>query len=131
MRALHQPWQPVFVDFMHGATRNGAWREAANQIGEVPMPEDGALRLMQSGLILTHLVRAHSALGGNGQADRREMLRWIPFDNHKFTSYLANHRFMKAFAASAPDPAVMAWLRDRLDNALGIADKALQCEPRT
>ena len=32
---------------------------------------------------------------------------------------------MKAFGPAAPDPAVMARLRDRLDNAFGILDKHL------
>jgi glutathione S-transferase len=33
---------------------------------------------------------------------------------------------MNAFAAAAPDPAVMAWLRTRIDNAFGIVDKHLR-----
>ena len=57
------------------------------------------------------------------------MLRWLLFDNHKFTSYFATYRFMKAFGASAPDPAVMAWLRGRIDNAFGIVDKQLAATP--
>jgi hypothetical protein len=27
-------WQPVFVDFMHGATRDPKWRESVNEMGE-------------------------------------------------------------------------------------------------
>ena len=30
------------------------------------------------------------------------MLRWLFFDNHKFTSYFATWRFMKSFAAKRP-----------------------------
>ena len=56
---------------------------------------------------------------------RLEVLRWLLFDNHKLTSYLASYRFMKAFGPTAPDPAVMGWLRGRLDNAFGILDKHL------
>ena len=36
---------------------------------------------------------------------------------------------MKAFGPAAPDPAVMAWLKGRLDNAFGIVDKHLQGSP--
>ncbi len=57
------------------------------------------------------------------------MLRWLLFDNHKFTSYFATYRFMKAFGPSAPDVAVMTWLRGRLDNAFGIVDKHLATRP--
>jgi glutathione S-transferase len=52
-------------------------------------------------------------------------LRWILFDNHKFTSYFASYRFMKAFGPTMPDAAVMAWLRGRMDNAFDIVDKHL------
>ena len=57
------------------------------------------------------------------------MLRWLLFDNHKFTSYMASYRFMKAFGATAPDPAVMAWLRGRLDGAFNIVNKHLAASP--
>ena len=46
-----------------------------------------------------------------------EVLRWILFDNHKFTSYFATHRFMKSLPPQAPDPAVMAFLKGRFDAA--------------
>ena len=87
---------------------------------------DGARRLTQSGVILTHLARKHGAFGGASEEEQQEVLRWLFFDNHKFTSYFATYRFMKAFGATAPDPAVMAWLRGRLDNSFGIVDKHLE-----
>lgn len=126
LRALNQPWQSVFVDFMHGATREPQWRESANEMGEVPVLDDGTRRLTQSGVILTHLARQHGALGGVGEIEQQEVLRWLFFDNHKFTSYFATYRFMKAFGPAQPDPAVMAWLRGRLDNAFGIVNKHLE-----
>lgn len=125
LRALQQPWEPVFVDFMHGITRDPQWREASNEMGEVPILEDGSRRLTQSGLILTHLARKHGAFGGVGEEEQQEVLRWLFFDNHKFTSYFATYRFMRAFGPTAPDPAVLAWLQGRLGNAFGIVDKHL------
>jgi len=125
LRALDQPWAPRFVDFMNGVTRTGAWRADLNEMGEAPVLDDGALRLTQSGVILTHLAQKHGALGGASDDERREVLRWILFDNHKFTSYFATYRFMKAFGPTAPDPAVMQWLRGRLDNAFDVVDKHL------
>lgn len=94
-------------------------------MGEVPVLDDGARRLTQSGVILTYLADKHGAFGGASEDDRRDVLRWLLFDNHKFTSYFATYRFMKAFGPAAPDPAVMNWLRGRLDNAFGIVDKHL------
>jgi glutathione S-transferase len=129
LRALGVPWQPVhltFADFAAGTTRSAAWREGVNEMGEVPVLEDESGRLTtQSGVILTMLAERHGALGGRDDDERREILRWLFFDNHKFTSYFATWRFMKSFSATAPDPAVAAWLRGRIDNAFGIVDKHL------
>jgi glutathione S-transferase len=125
LRALNQAWEPKFVDFMHGVTRTGEWREGMNEMGEAPVLDDGARRLTQSGAILTYLADKHAAFGGSSEDERLEILRWLLFDNHKFTSYFATYRFMKAFGPAAPDPAVMNWLRGRLDNAFGIVDKHL------
>lgn len=125
LRALGQAWEPQFVDFMNGVTRTGEWREGTNVMGEVPVLDDGDRRLTQSGVILSYLSARHGAFGGQTEDDRLEVLRWLLFDNHKLTSYFASYRFMKAFGPSAPDPAVMGWLRGRLDNAFGILDRHL------
>jgi glutathione S-transferase len=130
LRALHQPWEAVFVDYMKGgATRDPAWRGETNEMGEAPVLDDGPKRLTQSGAILTYLARKHGAFGGRNDDEQLEVLRWILFDNHKFTSYFATYRFMKAFGATAPDPAVMAFLKSRIDGAFGIADKHLATRP--
>jgi glutathione S-transferase len=129
LRVLEQPWEAVFVDFMRGATREPQWREAANEMGEVPVLDDGARRLTQSGMILTYLAKKHGAFGGAGEDEQLEVLRWLLFDNHKFTGYFASYRFMKAFGPTAPDPAVMAWLRGRLDNSFGIVNQHLEQHP--
>jgi len=125
LQVLDQPWQALHVDFMNGVTRTGEWREAANEMGEVPILDDGDRRLTQSGVILTWLARKHGAFGGRSEGEQMEVLRWLLFDNHKFTSYFASYRFAKAFGPAAPDAAVMAWLRGRMDNAFGIVDKHL------
>ena len=125
LRALGVAWQPVFVDFMGGATRTPAFREQVNLMGEVPVLDDAGVRLTQSGVILTYLAQKHGAFGGTDEAQRLEVLRWLLFDNHKLTSYFASYRFMKSFGPAEPDPAVMAWLRGRLDGAFGVLDKHL------
>jgi glutathione S-transferase len=80
-------------------------------------------------VILTYLAKKHGAFYGAGEEEQQEVLRWLFFDNHKFTSYFATYRFMKAFGATAPDPAVMSWLRGRLDNAFSIVNKHLEHRP--
>lgn len=125
LRALGQSWEPIFVDFMNGATRSVGWREQTNEMGEVPVLDDGDYRLTQSAVILTYLASKHGVYGGETDHERLEVLRWLMFDNHKLTSYFASYRFMKAFGVTAPDPSVMSWLRGRLDNAFTIVNTHL------
>jgi glutathione S-transferase len=125
LRALEQPFEAVFVDYMSGATRTASWREQTNEMGEIPVLEDGKRRLTQSGAILTYLAAKHSKFGGDTDEERYEILRWLLFDNHKFTSYFGSYRFAKAFAPTPPDPSVMAWLKGRIDAAYGVVDRHL------
>jgi glutathione S-transferase len=118
-------WEPVFTDFMNGATRDPKWRETVNEMGEAPVLETGGKRLSQSGVILTYLAEKTGKFAPASENDRLEALRWILFDNHKFTGYFATYRFMKSFLPTAPDPNVMAFLKGRFDNALKIVDKHL------
>jgi glutathione S-transferase len=118
-------WEPVFVDFFNGQTRDPKWRETVNEMGEAPVLEDGATKLAQSGVILTYLSDRTGKFKPAGEAARLEALRWMLFDNHKFTGYFATYRFLRSFLKQAPDPAVMALLKSRFDGALTIVEKHL------
>jgi glutathione S-transferase len=125
LRALGVPFEAVHVDFLSGVTRDAAWRAEHNEMGEAPVLEDGPLRLTQSGAILTHLARKHGRFGGVDESEQLEVLRWLLFDNHKFTSYFATYRFAKSFGPAEPDPAVMKFLLGRIEGAFGVVDKHL------
>jgi glutathione S-transferase len=128
LQALRQPWTPVhlpFADFAGGKVRSDDWRSGVNAMGEVPVLEAGDRRLTQSAAIMLWLADKHGAFAGESEDARQEVMRWLFFDNHKFTSYLASWRFTKSFAPTAPDPGVEKWLRGRIDNAFGIAEKHL------
>jgi glutathione S-transferase len=118
-------WEPAWVDFFNGASRNPDWRAALNEMGEVPVLEHGGRRLTQSGVILTYLSRRLGKFGPESEEEELEILRWMLFDNHKFTSYMATYRFLNAFAPKAPDPMIMKFLKGRVDDAYGIVDKHL------
>jgi glutathione S-transferase len=122
-------WEPVFVDFFHGESRRPEWREAVNEMGEVPVLEHDGRRLSQSGVILTYLARRLGKFAPEGEDDELEVLRWMLFDNHKFTSYFATYRFLHALAPQASDPAVVAFLKGRADGAFAIVDKHLSAQP--
>lgn len=133
LQALGLRWQAVHVpfgDFAGGLTRSDAWRDEHNPMGEVPLLEDDdGRKLSQSGAILVRLAERHGAYGGRDADERYEVLRWLFFDNHKFTSYFATYRFLKSFGPSAPDPAVMGFLKGRVDAAYAIVDKHLAGSP--
>ena len=118
-------WEPVFVDFFKGATRDPKWREGTNDMGEAPVLEFDGKKLSQSGVILTYLSELTDQFAAADESERMAVLRWILFDNHKFTSYLATYRFLKAFAQPAPDPKVVEFLKGRFDAAASIVDKHL------
>ena len=118
-------WEPVLVEFFKGATREAKWRESVNEMGEAPVLEAEGQKLSQSGVILTHLAQTTGKFAPKDEAERLEALRWMLFDNHKFTSYLATYRFLKAFAQPAPDANVLAFLKGRFDAAAAIVDKHL------
>jgi glutathione S-transferase len=116
-------WAPRFVDYFNGETRTPAYR-AINVMGEVPVLEHGELRLSQSGVILDYLAGTLGRFGPADAAERREVLRWLLFDNHKLTSYTATCRFMRTFAKD-PDPAVQAEFRRRAETAWSILNEHL------
>ena len=118
------PWEPVFVDYFGGETRGEAYRQSSNELGEVPMLEAEGRKLTQSGAILTWLAQRTGRFGGRDEAERLEVLRWILFDNHKFTSYYATLRFLVGIQGNA-DPAVVAFLRTRVLGAFQIVDRHL------
>lgn len=129
LRALGVPYESVHLDYMAGATRDPGWRSAANEMGEAPVLEDGRRWLTQSGAILTWLAATHGRFGGATDDERQEVLRWLLYDNHKFTSYFASYRFAKSFGMTPPDPTIMNWLRTRIDSAFGIVDAHLSRTP--
>jgi len=116
-------WTPRYVDYFGGETRTPAYR-AINVMGEVPVLEHGARRLSQSGVILDYLAQTLGRFGPGDDEERREILRWLLFDNHKLTSYTATYRFMRTFTPNA-DAAVLAEFRKRAETAWGILDAHL------
>lgn len=116
-------WAPRFVDFFGGETRTPAYR-AINVMGEVPVLEHRGNTLSQSGVILEYVADTLGVFGPRDAAERREVLRWLFFDNHKLTSYTATLRFMRTFVAE-PDAAVMAEFRKRAETAWRVLDAHL------
>jgi glutathione S-transferase len=117
-------WEPVGVDFAGGETRDPNWRASTNAMGEVPVLEVDGQRMSQSGAILIWLAETTGKFAP-GADQRYDALRWILFDNHKFTNNYAMHRFQKSFMPEPAHPAILALLRTRVEASFAIADKHL------
>ncbi len=124
-----QSWEPVFVDFFQGATRSAEFRDL-NIMGEVPVLEDGDLILTQSGVIQDYISSKSGKLGGKSAAERREVLRWMFFDNHKVSGVAGMLRFQMNFLPEAKRNAdVIGFLSMRLASALKTIDAQLGQTP--
>lgn len=117
-------WEPVGIDFAGGVQRDADWRGENNAMGEVPVLEAVGKRMSQSGAILTWLAETTGHFAP-AEEQRYEALRWILFDNHKFTNNYAIHRFQKSFLAQPPHPSVLAFMRTRVEASHAIVEKHL------
>jgi glutathione S-transferase len=97
-------------------------------MGEVPVLEHAGQRLSQSGVILDYLAGVTGQFGATNEDERREIWRWILFDNHKFTASLATLRYLVQFAKTGETP-VTEFLRARIINAMKIVDHHLEDKP--
>ena len=123
-------WRPIYVDFFKGGeTRTPKYRAEVNEMGEVPVLVHGEKKLTQSGVILTYLSERAGKFQPDSDEARLEALRWLIFDNQKVNGFLGPYRFLRNFARPAGDPAVMAFLKGRIDGNLAIVDKRLAKAP--
>lgn len=120
-------WRPVKVDFFAGATRSPEYRRDVNPMGEAPVMVDGATRLVQSGVILDYIVETTGKLGADSPEGRREIWRWILWDNHKMSSQAGMVRFLMNFLPEDKRPAeVIGFMQGRLKAALQTLETQLE-----
>lgn len=119
-------WEPVFVDFFNGGTRTPEFR-AINEMGEVPVLVDGETTLTQSGVILDYISSKTGKLGGRSAAARRDILRWLFWDNHKLSGQIGVTRFLGNFLPEAKRPAgVIPFQQGRLKAAYTVLNTHLE-----
>jgi glutathione S-transferase len=120
-----QTSEPVWTDFGGGATRTPEWRRDVNEMGEIPVLEVDGERLTQTAPILLQLAEQYACFGGENSKENFELLRWLFWDNHKLTGYMATYRYYRTFTPS-PDPHVLKHFRKRLDDFLSILEQHMQ-----
>ena len=119
-------WEPVFVDFFKGEARSPEFRHI-NEMGEVPVLVDNDTTLTQSGVILDYISSKTGKLGGRSAAERREVLRWMFWDNHKLSGQIGTTRFQMNFLPPEKRPAeVIEFLQARLRSAYKVLDAHLE-----
>jgi glutathione S-transferase len=117
-----QRFEPVWTDFGGGITRTPEWRRDVNEMGEIPVLEVDGERLTQTAPILLKLAKQFGRFGGETEREQFELLRWLFWDNHKLTGYMATYRF----ARTSPDEHVLKHFRKRLDDFLSILEAHMQ-----
>ncbi|MBX2805764.1 MAG: glutathione S-transferase [Hyphomicrobiales bacterium] len=122
-------WEAVWIDFFNGQTRKAEWRDTVNEMGEAPVLEHGGKKLTQSGVINAYLSKHFKKLGAENDDEELEVLRWTLFDNHKLSGVLGPYRFLNVLMPTAPDPAVMNFLKGRLDAAFAVLEVQLGRQP--
>lgn len=123
-------WEPVWIDFFgSGVQRKPEYRGEVNEMGEVPVLVDGDKKLSQSAVILTYLARKSGMFLPKGEDEEFEALRWMIFDNQKVNGFLGPFRFLRTLAKPPGDPAVLAFLKGRIDGNLAIVNKRLEKAP--
>ena len=123
-------WEPIWIDFfVKGVQRTPEYRTNVNEMGEAPVLVHGSRKLSQSGVILTYLAERSDRFAPQDEDERLEALRWIIFDNQKVNGFLGPYRFLRFLAKPPGDPAVLAFLKGRIDNNLAIVDKRLATRP--
>lgn len=117
-------WSPVFVDFFDEQSR-AAFRQTTNEMGELPTLElpDGRL-ISQSGVILSFLSREMGMYAAASQLEQDDVLRWLLFDNHRFTPPFATLRFMIGLRGGG-ESVLTAHLRAQAQAAYEIVDAHL------
>ncbi|MFE3837440.1 glutathione S-transferase family protein [Pseudogemmobacter sonorensis] len=134
------PWRPVFVDFFNGETRSPAFRDL-NPMGEVPVLEIDGRVLTQSAVMLRYLARrpgevgppqlgsprlGPTELGPVDAAEEDEILRWMLWDNHKFSTQIGMLRFVTNFLPPERRPeGVAPFVQARLRAAYAVLERHL------
>jgi glutathione S-transferase len=120
-------WEPVKVDFFGGETRTPAYRTNINSLGEAPVMIDGDVKLTQSGAIQDYISEKSGKFGGKDAAERREILRWVLWDNHKLSSMAGMTRFLMNFLPAEKQPQeVIAFNQSRLAAAYDLLNSHLE-----
>lgn len=126
LNMLDVPWTPIYVEYKKGETRTESFRENINIQGECPVLDISPVqRLTQSAAIMQFLADQFDRFNGSETIDRYNILRWLSFDNHKFSSHLATHRYHHFVSPGALCSEVHKFIYAKTLNGLNIVEQQL------
>ena len=128
LELLGLPWEAVYVDFFGGEARSDAFKSNVNAMGEVPalIDTDHDYTITQSGAIQDYIVHLSQKLTGDSPETRREVLRWVLWDNHKLSSVVGPTRFLMNFLSEDKRPKeVITFNQSRLKAAYAVLNDHL------
>jgi glutathione S-transferase len=128
LRLCGEDFEPVWTDFGSGITRTAQWRRDVNPMGEIPVLQENGVTFTQTAPILLRLADRYGRYHGATEAQRQEVLRWLFWDNQKLSGFMAMYRYRRAFTP-VTDPAVLAFMRGRLDDFLLILEGQVSRHP--
>ena len=120
-----ETFEPAWTDFGGGVTRTAEWRRSVNEMGEIPVLEVDGVKMTQTAPLLLKLAEQYGRFGADTEDEKFELLRWLFWDNHKLTGYMATYRYLRTFTPS-PNKDVLHFLRRRIDDFLSILETHMQ-----
>jgi len=119
-------WEAVKVDFFNGGTKTPDYL-GMNLMGEAPVMVDGDTVLSQSGVIQMYITEKTGKFGGETPEEKRDVMRWMFFDNHKMSSQAGTQRFLMNFLPEDKRPQeVIGFLGGRLRGAFKVLENGLE-----
>lgn len=121
-------WDAEYVDFFGGETRTAEYKSNINEMGEAPVliDTDRDYKITQSGAIQDYIVHLSGKLNGSKPEERREVLRWVLWDNHKLSSIAGMTRFLMNFLPENKRPQeVIGFNQGRLQAAYAVLNDHL------
>ena len=97
-------------------------------MGEIPVLEEDGVKLTQTGSLLIRLSKQFGRFGSLNESEEYEILRWLFWDNQKLSGFMATYRFLRTFT-ERPNKDVLAFLRRRIDDFLGVLEKQVSSQP--
>ena len=117
-----------YVSFQKGMQRTPEFR-ALSRWGQVPVLENGATRLVQSGAILEYLAETLGRSGGADEAARRQIREWLYWDADRLAPPIYGCYGValgeRGLLPIKTDPAVAAYHREHAAAGFAALDEQL------